>query len=322
MEMTFDSEIDKCYALFSNIDKPTYPRNKLYLYSDFIELLILYSNEDGVTVGDVQDRFFGTKSYGSAESRDKDEVFINNIFRIIDERIILYEEDYPFERTIDDLLVIKKHLTWRHKLYLSLLASSMLNVFKLFQPVLTSEFENFSAIALKNFLPKNSIIKEFGKNSPYKGNAKTKIKLLAKDLGVSLNNSNVEAIDPLNNQERGLDVIGWIPFEDTCKNKIVFLCQCACGKDFDSKFHETIRFRNYISFYRTQPQYTMFIPYSMININDREFLHTDLFIDPFLIFTRKRILTLTKDSKDRDAFKSSVSFKLINSLIKKKGSFV
>lgn len=317
--MTFDEKIDNCYDLFKDIDIPTYPRHKLYLYSDFIELLILYSNEDGVSVGDVQDRFFGTKDYSKPEERDEDEAFINSIFRIIEERVNLYGKDYPFEITKDYLFVIKPHLIWRHKLYLTLLVSSMLNVFKLFQPILTSEFENFSAVALKNYLPKNAIIKEFGKNSPYKGNAQAKIGLLSKDLGIDLNTSNVEAIDPLNNQERGLDVIGWIPFEDNCKNKIVFLCQCACGKDFDSKFHETIRFKNYIKFYRTIPQYTMFIPYSMININDSEFLHTDIFIDPFLIFTRKRILSL---NKDRNLFKSSESFNLINSLIKKKGSFV
>jgi hypothetical protein len=318
MVKSFNEKIDECYALFSDIDKPTYPRNKLFLYSDFIELLILYSNEDGVSVGDVQDRFFGTKNYKNPEEKDKDEAFINNIFRIIVERINLYKEDYPFENTNQNLLVIKKQLIWRHKLYLTLLASSMLNVFKSFQSTLTSEFENFSAVALKNYLPKDSIIKEFGKNSPYKGNAKTRIKLLADDLGIGVNKTNIEAIDPLNNQERGLDVIGWMPFEDTCKNKIVFLCQCACGKDFDSKFHETIRFKNYINFYRTTPQYTMFIPYSMININDKEFLHTDIFIDSFLIFTRKRILSL---NKNRDLFKNSESFKVVNSLIKKQGSF-
>jgi hypothetical protein len=93
MVKTFNEKVDECYVLFSNIDKPTYPRHKLYLYTDFIELLILYSNEDGVTISDVQDRFFGTKSYNQPEERDKDEAFINSIFRIIRERENIYKED-------------------------------------------------------------------------------------------------------------------------------------------------------------------------------------------------------------------------------------
>ena len=110
MVKTFNEKIDECYLLFSDIDKPTYPRNKLHLYSDFIELLILYSNEDGVSVGDVQDRFFGTKNYNQPEERDIDEAFINSIFRIIAERINLYKEDYPFESTNHNLLVLKKKI--------------------------------------------------------------------------------------------------------------------------------------------------------------------------------------------------------------------
>lgn len=296
---TFEDKLKGCFVNFDNIEKPTYTRSELNLYADFVELISLFSNTDGVSFGDVLDRFFGTKNYSenettSAEQRDKDESFINKILMIIEERVKLYSNDYPFTFDNSEILLLKESLNWRSKLYLGLLISSKLNIFNEFTPELSTEFETISYFVFKNYLPNHSRIKEFGKNSEYTGNAINKITNLAKDLGLDIDDDELECVSERNYQERGLDIIGWIPFEDNCKNMLIYLAQCACGKDKESKFHDTRRFENYLLFYKVKPQHIMFIPYSLINVSKGKFYQSDLIEKDFLIFERKRILNLFK----------------------------
>lgn len=160
-------------------------------------------------------------------------------------------------------------------------------------------------------MPTNSTVKEFGKNTEYKGNAIEKIKQLADDLGLAINDYELSQIGERNNQERGLDIIGWIQFNDKCGNKVVFLCQCACGKQYESKQHDTRRFEHYLEFYRTKPQHTLFLPYSLINVRAKKFYHSDYIENDFLIFERKRILEYHNDN----AFETTESFKLVTKCI-------
>ena len=147
--------------------------------------------------------------------------------------------------------------------------------------------------AMKAYLP-NAIVKEFGKNSEYTGNAREKIMRLAEDIGLTTDDYEIQQIGERNIQERGLDIVGWLPFKDNCSNLMIFLGQCACGKQFESKQHDVRRFKHYYHFYRTEPQYTFFIPYSLINPSERKFYHSDLIEDDYLIFERMRILSLLK----------------------------
>ena len=303
--MIFEDKLKDCYSAFSDIDKPDYTDNKLTLYADFIEIIALFSNSDGVTSGDILDKFFGTKDYSdnpttSAEQRDKDEYFVENILRIIEERVLLFGDNYPFEFQNTEILLLKESINWENKLYLGLLIASKLNIFKKFKPDLTTEFETLSFHVLKNFLPQNSIVKEFGKNTTYTGNAKQKIIMLAEEIGLDIDKDELDGISERNNQERGLDVIGWIPFEDNCKCKLVFLAQCACGKNAESKQHDTRSFENYFLFYKTKPQHIMFVPYSLLNTMNNKFYDSALIEKEFLIFERKRIISLFKK---KDAFR-------------------
>ena len=324
MKMTFDDKLKGCFENFYNITKPDYTSIQTNFYADFVELICLFSNSDGVTTGDINDRFFGIKDYSNntetaSEQRDKDERFIDDIFQIIEERINLFGNDYPFFFNDFDILELRKQCSWKNKLYLGMLVSSKLNIFKNFQSDLTTEFETISYNVLKNTLPNHAIIKEFGKNSCYKGNTIKKITELAKDIGVSINEHNLSCVDENNNQERGLDVIGWIPFKDNCKNKLIYLAQCACGKDTESKYHDTRRFENYFNFYKTKPQHIMFIPYSLINVREEKFYHSDLIEKDFLIFERKRIIDLFDDEVN---FKSLKMKKIVNECIKFKQDIV
>ncbi|MEZ4986858.1 MAG: hypothetical protein R2795_17770 [Saprospiraceae bacterium] len=115
---------------------------------------MLFSSTDGITLGDIQDKFFGEKDYESPEKRDDDETFLRGIFQLILERSILYGNDYPFYYSEDEILTLKSILTTNNKLYISLLLSSKLNIFNKFKTDLTTDFETISFAVLKNFLPK------------------------------------------------------------------------------------------------------------------------------------------------------------------------
>jgi len=311
MEMTFDDKLNQCIQSLKDIDKPDYTKTEVNYFADFVELITLFTKYDGVTFGDIQDRFFGTKEYDTIESKDKDEAFLNSIFNVIVERISFYDIDYPFEYQNNNTLILKQALTFKNKLYLSLLIASKLNVFNSFKSDLTTDFEKMSFIVLKEFLPENAIVREFGKHTQYQGNAISKIQQLANELDLHIDNYELSNVSERNTQERGLDIVGWLPFADKCGNKIVFLCQCACGKEYESKQHDTRRFENYLQFYKTNPQHTIFIPYSLINVREKKFYHSDLIEKDYLVFERKRILEFHNDS----SFEESMSFKIVNKII-------
>jgi len=310
--MTFDEKFNACIQNFENQSSPSYVRNEVYLYADFVELVTLFSKDGEVSIGDIQDRFFGTKEYNSSSERDEDETLLLEIFMLLQERSNFYAADYPF--TFDNektLLNLNSSLSDKNKLYIYLLISSKLNIFKEFRTELTTEFEFICKDALEKYLPNESIVKNFGRNSAYSGNAISRIEQLATELNLTVDKYELSQVSERNNQERGLDIVGWIPFQDKCMNLLVFLAQCACGKNYESKQHDTRRFENYLNFYKTQPIHVMFIPFSLINSRERKFYHSDLIEKDYLIFERKRIVELY----DIANFNSFESYKIVNSCI-------
>jgi hypothetical protein len=335
MEMTFEEKFERCIQNLGNIDNPDYVKSELNYYADFIELIALFSKNSGITFSDIQDRFFGEKEYAKnlsdledtvftdrednfsnfsddiAKDKDKDEQLIKSFFLIIKERVVLYADEYPFEYQNNETLLLKQNLSVKNKLYLSLLISSKLDIFNPFKSDLTTDFEKISYAVLKEFLPVKAIVKEFGKNTQYQGNAISKIKQLASDLDLQVDDYELNQVSERNTQERGLDIIGWLPFADQCGNKVIFLCQCACGKEYESKQHDTRRFENYLRFYKTKPQHTLFIPYSLINIQEKKFYHSDHIEQDYLIFERKRILEYHNDN----LIENSETFKVVEKCI-------
>ncbi|MFD2524158.1 hypothetical protein [Emticicia soli] len=317
--MTFEEKFEGCMKNFQNQSSPGYTRNDLYLYADFIELIALFSKDGVVSVGDILDRFYGTIEYSSPEAKDEDEIFIKKIFELLKERSELYNTYYPY--LFDDnevLLSTKPNISEHNKLYIYLLISSKLNIFNDFTKELTTEFEYISKEVLEKFLPNNAIVKNFGRNTAYTGNARNKIKQLAADLNLTVDDYEIQQIAERNNQERGLDIVGWIPFEDNCMNILVFLAQCACGKNYEVKQHDARRFRNYLNFYKLEPILIMFISYSLISLRDKKFYHSDLVEKDYLIFERKRIIELYGFSN----FSAMNSYKIINECIAYKESLV
>ena len=298
MGTSFDDKFAQCIQNLDNVDKPDYPKDETNLYADFVELLAVFSKGDGVAHGDVLDRFFGEPDENnSSETNDDNESFIDKIFAIIEERSFLYACLYPFDFENEQTIRLKEDLTIPQKIYLFLLISSSLDIFNAFNSEITTDFEKVSYEAIKSFLP-NAIVKSFGKHSEYSGTAKEKIKKLADDIGLPTDDYEIGNIGERNNQERGLDIVSWLPFEDKCHNKVIFLCQCACGKQFESKQHDIRRYEHYYRFYRTKPQRTLLVPYSLINPKENKFYHSDYVEDDYLLFERLRLVNLTKGKEE------------------------
>lgn len=283
------------------IGVPNFSKHEEHLYADYIELVALFSARDFVTATDILDRL---KDEGNvvksddlddedaAEKNDENETWINELFGVLEQRSIVYGNDYPFDLS-HNKIVLTENIVHKHKVYLYMLISSNLNLFSSVSTSLTSDFETVSYYALLNYLPGRSKVKQFGKQSEYEGSAIQKIRHLADDLNMSINEHEINNVSEKNMQERGLDLIGWIPFSDDCPNMIVVLGQCACGKSWFSKYHDTKRFANYLNFYKLRPISAMFIPYSLVGKHSgSRFYRSDDIEDNSLLFERKRITEL------------------------------
>ena len=298
MATSFEDKFNQCIRNLMNIDKPDYPQDDINLYADFVELLVVFSKGDGIAYGDILDRFFGEPDENnSTERNDANETFIDEIFTLLEERHSHFGSLYPFEIEHEQILTLRSTLSLAQKLYLFLLISSSLDIFKSFNAEITTDFEIVSYESLKQFLP-SAVVKHFGKMSEYEGTAKEKIMQLAEDLALPVDDYEIDCIGERNVQERGLDIVSWLPFEDNCQNKIVFLCQCACGKKYESKQHDVRRYEQYYHFYKTKPQRTLFVPYSLINPKAGKFYHSDYIEGDYLVFERLRILKLAKQKQD------------------------
>ena len=297
------SKIDKAFSNFNLRLSQKYPFDtKLYLYADYFELVSLI-NHDKVGVGEMLDRLKDEgilnvdidKDSDTASIKDNDETFVKNVFGLIQQRQFEYNEFYPFKYQ-SSFIEVKDNITDQQKLYVFLLMASNLYLFKDFEAELTTEFEKVSKLALKNYLPDSAIVKGFGKASDYSGITIDKIRRLAIDMNVDVNEKYLSTISTRATQDLGLDIVAWLPFKDTIGNFISVFAQCACGKDWNKKLSETRRYNKFLNIYLSQIDHALFIPYSMVDYNNNTFYEHHEFGDPILIFERNRILSLIKDS--------------------------
>lgn len=301
----FEDNLEEQFDNF-RVSRPDFTKNQYYLYADFVELVAFFSKED-TTEADILDRIYDENINISEEIEipetddeiaslrpeidDKEKEWISEVFDLLANRADLFMDDYPFIVNVSsNSIKIKDEINERNKIYLVLLFSSHLNYFKILQPSLTTEFEIISYYALLNFLPNKAIVKQFGKRTDYIGSAKEKIINLAKDLNVKYDSIVNEIVG---NQEKGLDLAAWIPFDDKIPNMITLLAQCACGKEWYKKQNETIRFNNYFNFYRLKPIHSMFIPFSLYRDSDSFYKSEEL--DKKLLFERSRIIKNLND---------------------------
>ncbi len=314
------------FSLKSPNPKQDHPWILEHLHADFIELRTLFWDKTSfVTLQDAisfykdnnidVDFKKGTRVEDqlASEQVEIDEAWNSKflkIFSIIEEREIIYGEDYPFVYD-KEKIKIKTEITDNQKVYLYLLISSNLNNFSSLQDILTSEFESLSKFALSQYLP-SFIVEEFGKNSEYTGNTISKIKALSEKLKIKYREDQLKNIAKTASQEKGLDIVGWAPFEDELASMLVVLAQCACGKDWTKKKSDTTYYSDsYLDFIKLKPTHAMFIPYGLVHY-DVNFFQSDR-TNSRLIFERKRIVTLMK--KNIEKFKELRSYSIVDRCI-------
>lgn len=314
-----NSNIDTFLSSFTLKIKTQHAYHLKHIYADYVELVALFSNLNPISATTFLDRLsdegIGIPNVDDSEraiESEKRQSFGFKVFNILEERANIYENDYPFifqNRLIR--IKDKKDLTSKNKIYLILLLSSNLDIFGKFNSWLTSDFEIVSSYVLRDYLPEFAIVKTLGNNSDYSGYSIDKIRNLADDMQLDIDEKSLLHINPKATKEKGLDLIGWIPSNDKAGNIFTLLCQCACGKDWFKKQNETKRYLKYIKFSCLTPTSVMFIPYALVSNNISSFYQYDE-ISEQLIFERKRIIHFLKDTTFLDDLHSS---ELIEKLI-------
>ncbi len=312
--INFKQKLEEQFKSF-NISALNETKNCYHLYADYVELICLCTN-DYISPSDIIDRLndsgiqFSLEEekldgeIGSRETEvnDTQEKWVNIIFDLLRERIVIFGDSYPFIIDKQGIKLINGHKKSIQLFYIFLLISSSLKDFKKVQNFLTNDFESLSEKVLKEYLPKKALTKAFGVNTKYKGNAKTKILTLAKELNIDTKDRYIEQISEKNSKEEGLDIIGWIPFEDKNPNSIIILGQCACGKEWKNKQFETRRYENFLEFYKQPFIHALFLPFAFSNKG--RFEQDKDITNNILIFERRRILEYLRESKFDNSFKS------------------
>ncbi len=292
-------------------------KEQFYLYADYVELVCIISN-NYVSSSDIVDRLTdnglefklekekldGQIGQIEAEIKDVEEGWISNIFEYLNERSSLFKKSYPFIVDNNGIKLINEKLSSQQRLYIYFLISSSLKFFHKLKHELISEFEIISEKALKAFLPQ-SIVHGFGANSAYKGSARAKIKELAKDINLAYKERIVNQVSKYNSKEEGLDVVGWIPFNDNNPNTIIILGQCACGQNWIGKQNETRRYDRFYDSYILPFIHALFVPHDLKNAKGKFNFDKDI-NNNTLVFERLRLIELLGDFKFDETFKSKL----------------
>jgi hypothetical protein len=285
-----------------NVPKELY--HKKHYYCDYVEILALINNQDIVSISDIYDRFKENKDIEKINNEDAedntppDEKWNSRIKEWLDNIAVrngVFNDFYPFTVNNNNIQ-LKDNLTNAHKLYIFLLLSSSQKYIPKKGNTLPNDFEKVALIALKNYLPNGAISDIFGTTSDkYTGSLEDKVTLLAKRLKYK-----VKTDDFTNSStgDGGLDLVAWLPFDkdDNQNNMQIFLSQCATGKEWQNKQHETTRMTDHYIDFKSKPTHVFFMPYDCRNAN-RSFAEQGEIFDG-LFFDRIRILYLLKNKID------------------------
>ncbi|CAC9585634.1 hypothetical protein [uncultured Gammaproteobacteria bacterium] len=304
--------------LIQNIDSvPRESYHKEHYHCDYIEILALINNKDIISISDICDRYRKNKDIEETNNENaEDNIPIDDTWRSriqewldnITVRNSVFNDFYPF--TVGhDSIQLKDNLTNAHKIYIFLLLSSN----QAYIPsgnTLPNDFEEVSLIALKNYLPNNATSHIFGTTSgEYSGKFEDKVKKLAKHLKYKVK-AEATSFQKNDTGDGGLDLVAWLPFdEDENQNNMqIFLSQCATGKEWYSKQHETTKIPSHYIDFKSKINYVFFMPYDCRN-TDRSFAEQDEIFSG-LFFDRIRILSLLKNKID-----SVLNLKSFNSIV-------
>ncbi|MEQ1586553.1 MAG: hypothetical protein ABL895_11785 [Cyclobacteriaceae bacterium] len=311
---------------------PKIKENDLSRWADYFELLCIANVDKCFTKGEVvgmlnpflKDEIVigdlfepdDTSTVSKTESTpDKLRNFSDELFKMLEYRVLVYQSYYPFKIVEGDTLQLKGSLYIKNKLYLYLLWCSNLLFFPEKQHKLTTEFEYLSCEFLKRFLSPNAVIHHFGANvtpSKYKGKLYDKIATLAEDLDCELIAAK-EDFDDRDTGDGGIDLVAWYPFTDQKFSRLIVLAQCKCSETWiDTRFSSSLEaWMGKINF-RLNPNNLTFIP--MCFRKQTGAWHVGHHVTGTILVDRQRLIE--KIGSKLNFFKSYESVKFVNTFLK------
>lgn len=177
-----------------------------------------------------------------ATESDKHTLMVKEWFKSHAKRANLLGDSYPFELDSSNAkLQLRASLTDTHRLYVALLMMSNLHYFAEAEADLTSSFETMGVTVFRWLLPAHAEVHRFGKgpgnSGPYKGHIWDKLRRLATDMSCKTKCTKGE-FAPTDTGEAGLDLVGWVPWEDPAPGRLLLFGQCACSPKWAAKQNE------------------------------------------------------------------------------------
>ena len=296
--------------ILQRLDRPPTPKYSTHLQADFVELRCLVHPDRSIGKSEVHDLFAEDADINrenpyyelpndAAMKTDKQLEYIDDWFQYLEYRAEAFDSAYPFQlRSNSNLLEVKRDLNDHNRLYVYLLMASSLRYYgKPEEKIITSSFESISAEALKQYIGDKAEIHVFGANSSsrYTGDIDSKIEELAKDIcevaRISKNNKRKKR-----SGDAGLDIVGWIPMDDTNPGRLLIFGQCACGKKWEDKQSSSSyqRWSRLIDL-SLEPVNTIFTPYCFRDASGNWFEPQDIHMS--LMIDRLRIMKLLSTVK-------------------------
>ncbi len=304
------------------------PSSKDYhTWADYVELLCVTHIDGAIPKSYIVDRInerndVGESSPVEVEAGDDDydydsleettampsardarqERFIEDVFRHLEYRQGTFNTRYPFTFSEEgNSLELLPDLSIKQKLYLFLLIASNLRCVKSHNEV-TMLFEVVSYIALTQYMPSSAKVFIFGKNpydevKKYTGSLYEKIVALANDLRDSVICKKTD-FKPQNNGDGGLDLVAWVPFQDSNRGDLRVLGQCACTDEWVTKQHSSnVEAWSAKIHFHVYPINMIFVPYCY-RASDGEWYSNET-IHMSVLVDRVRILNLVDKAYDK-----------------------
>ena len=183
-------------------------------------------------------------------SNDGSPALTGEVVQILERRAKAFARTYPFKVEGELLELRPGPFSLPRQLYLYLLLASSYKFLarSTDREKTTKAFERLAVPVLKNYFGPKLTVHVFGtgarRRSRYHGNFKKALEKLSQDIKIETTKRWDREADELSaSGDRGLDVVGWIPFADSDPEdmRMVLFGQCATGKSWKGKQLEASR---------------------------------------------------------------------------------
>ena len=217
----------------------------LNYWADYIEVSCLFNLDGTTSLEEISDAISSsrigsnTPLEGTEEGLDNIRSKLLDCFEVLQGRLKTYGKYYPF--TINNRNISKTSLNQEKKFYIALLLSSNLSIFKKKIHNWTKNFEKSSTSLLKEYLPKDAEIINFGSSGAApkqlgSKNLKDKIEEISKKIRFDVA-PDLVGMPSKRGGDFGIDLIGWRRFkkQDQTHGTTIGFAQCGCGRNWDKK---------------------------------------------------------------------------------------